>query len=486
VAQEPRLAVSQNRRGVPLGARSPAARVLLVIGIVVCAGVFSSISGVASESDGAMLTLAEAIRIGLDQDPTLRQAEIALEIARLELNAEVSTFLLPTVDLNLSAPSLTTEGWSGAFTGTLSAGLSLPIGTSSQLSGKLNIGWDPATGFWSASGWNVSYSQRLSIAQPDTATDSIIRRRQDVADAEAALAQAQSDLVAGISQSYAKLLSAMASLEQAELARAEAMQTLERAQADFDTGHVAETVLIKARISLLDSEISLEDRVDDLAEKQEQFYVQTLGMSEAAKLMPPVFALDALIEAAEVLLANQDAVEAAVASFSAVVSAEEALSSAEDALSKSRLGIAPEMTVQAGLSDKGYSIGWSVSLTLFTPTWSEDVGIALLQVELAEERLRSAIRQAESSIGNSQKSLQTALKDINRLPLEEERWTLEEQVMRSKLEAGSISQDDWTDFRQQLEAFRLDVNERSTTLFIALLEYRSALGFPLEWEEWLE
>lgn len=193
-----------------------------------------------------------------------------------------------------------------------------------------------------------------------------------------------------------------------------------------------------------------------------------------------------MVSSVEALLVNQDAVEAAVASFSAVTNAKDALASAEDTLRKSRLGIAPEITVQAGFSDKGYSIAWSVSLTLFAPTWSEAVDIARLQVELAEERLRSAIRQAESSIRSRQKSLQAALTDIDRLPLEQERWALEEQVMRSKLEAGSISGDDWDDFDEQLNAFRLDVNDRSITLFVALLEYRSILGFPLEWEEWLE
>lgn len=486
MAEESYPAGLQSRRGKMFGAGSPAVRTLFIIGIVACAGVFSGALVVAGGSDGTPLSLSEAIRIGLDQDPTLREAEIELEIARLELNAELSTFLLPTVNLNLSPPGLTTGGWSGAFTGSLSAGLSLPIGSSSQLSGKLNVGWDPATGSWSTDGWNVSYSQRLSVTQSATATDSIDKRREGVADAEAALAQARTDLVAEVSRSYARLLAAAASLEQAELGRAEAKQTLERTQTDFDTGLVAETTLITARIALLDSEIAYEDRAANLAESQDQFFGETLGLSAAVDLEPPSFALDSMVASAEALLVDQTAADAAVASFPAVTNAKDALASAEDTLRKGRLGIDPEITIQAGLSDKGYSLGWSAALTLFAPTWSEAVDIARLQVELAEERLRSATLQAESSIRSSQKSLQAALTDIDRLPLEQERWALEEQVMRSKLEAGSISEDDWKDFGEQLDAFQLDVNERSVTLFVALLEYRSALGFPLKWEEWLE
>ena len=486
VAEEYHLAVPQSRRGTPFGARSPAVRTLFIIGIVACASVFVSALVIASGSDGTPLSLPEAIRIGLDQDSALREAEIELEIARVELNAEFSTFLLPTVNMNLSSPSLTTGGWSGVFTGSLWAGLSLPIGSSSQLSGKLNVGWDPVTGSWSTDGWNVSYSQRLSVTQSSTATDSIDKRRKGVADAEAALAQARTNLVAEVSRSYARLLAATVSLEQAEVGWTEAKQTLERTQTDFDAGLVAETTLIKARIALLDGEITYEDCAADLAESQEQFFGETLRLPAAVDLEQPGFVLDSMVVVAEALLVDQDAAAAAVASFPAVTNAKDALASAEDTLHKSRLGIDPEIIIQAGLSEKGYSLGWSVALTLFAPTWSEAVDIARLQVELAEERLRSATFQAESSIRSSQKNLQGALTDIDRLPLEQERWALEEQVMRSKLEAGSISEEDWKDFGEQLDVFQVDVNERSVALFVALLECRNALGFPLEWEEWLE
>lgn len=488
MTEESRLTVRRSRWRVGTGvqARPSVVRALLIVGAMLFTGVLTGVPGLGAASEGTLMTLAEAIRIGLEQDPTLRQAEIELEIARLELNAEISTFLLPTVDLDLSPPNLTTDGWAGTFSGTLSAGLSLPIGTSSQLSGKLNIDWDPATGSWSAEGWNVSYSQRLSVAQSDTATDAIDRHRQSVVDAEAALVQAQTDLVVNVSRSYSRLLSATALLEQAGLALAEAKQALDQTQADFEAGLVGEITLVKARIALLDSEITVEDRIADLAESQEQLFGETLGLPGAVELGPPDFALDAMVAAAGALLDDLEAISAAVASSSAVENAEASLTEAEGTLSRSRLGIDPDMTVQAGLSDKGFSVGWSVSFTLFAPTWSEEIDIARLRVKLAEQRLRSAMRQAESSIRSSQTDLKAALRDVELLPLEEERWVLEEQVMHTKLDAGSISQDDWSKFLEQLGAFQRDANERSITLFIALLEYRTALGLPLGWEEWLE
>ncbi len=483
-----RPAVPRNRRpiGVRVRATLPSVRTMLAIGAALCAGVFVCIVGVANGSEGSTLTLVEAIRIGLEQAPTLRKAEIELEIARLELNAEFSTLLVPTVNLNLSPPGLTTAGWSAPFSGTLSAAMSLPFGTSSQLSAKLDVGWEPATGSWSADGLNLSYNQRLSLAQSSTASDSIDMRRQNVSNAESALGRAQAELVVDVAESFSQLLATAEASQKAELALAVAAQNLRQAKVDAEAGLVGETVVIQARISLLDAEISVDDRAVQLQDSQQEFFSQTLGLPAVVELVPPGFAFEAMIGATRVLVADEEAVAIAVASSSVVANAKEALVGAQATLSKTRLGIDPDITVQAGLSDKGFTLGWSVSLTLFSPTWSEEADIARLEVELAEASLHNAINQATSSIRNSKADLDTAIRELDRLPLEEERWGLEEQMMRSKLESGLISQDDWNDFLEQLGGFQLDANERAIALFVALLEYRSSLGFPLEWEGWLE
>jgi outer membrane protein TolC len=461
-------------------------RSIAAVAIAACLAWLPTSGALADDAEAQTLTLSEAIRTGLEHDPTVRQAEIELQIARLELDAEISGFLLPTVNLDFSPPSLTTDGWSGSFAGTVSAGLALPIGTSSQLSGKVNLAWDPATASWGASRWDVSYSQRLSISQSDGATGSIATRRDAVAEAETLLIQAQSELVTSVSRSFAKLLSARDALDQAERDLASARDDLDQAQRDFDAGLIAETALIDARISALDREIALASRGRDLAEKQEEFYAYTLGMVSSPSLAAPDFAQDEMADAAEALLADEEAIDRAIAASSAVIAAEEDLASAKKAAASSRVGVAPEVRLQAGLSDEGYTLGCSVSLTLFDPTWSEQAKIATLQMELAEARLNRARRQAETSIRTSRNGLETALEEVRRVPLEEEKWTLQEQATRSRLDAGSISPTDWSEFARQQDAFRLDVNERSTALFAALLEYRSALGLPLEWERWLE
>ena len=460
---------------------------LLITGVVFWAGLL--LTGLSCFADGSAdetLSLAEAIHLALHSDPDLRQAEIDLEIARLEFNAEISRFLLPTVGLSLSLPDLTESGWSGDLEGSLSAGLSLPLGTSSQLSGRLSVSWDPATNAWNLGGWNLSYTQRLAITELETGSGSIDRRRRSVLEAEARLAQTEAEVAVNVARTFSKLLSAEASLSQAESTRMKADKNFQRIQDLFDAGAEGEATLIKAKISLLDAQIAVEERQAALDEVESEFFSLTLGLAEKRVLVPPDFSLEDMMQSARDLLSSEDLIAPAVASSSAVRNARDSLVAAEEALGKSQLGIDPDLAIQAGYSENGWSIGWAVSLTLFAPNWSEAIDIVRLQVELAEERLRSAEHQAEASILSDQMAMRNALRALDRLPLEQEKWALEEQMTRRKLEAGSISEESWDSFLEEMSTFLLDANGRSISLFVALLEYRNTLEFGLEWEEWLQ
>jgi len=436
--------------------------------------------------DSPTLTLSDAIALGLEHNPSIREAEIELELAQLEWEASVSSFLLPTVGFDLSLPDLTTAGWSGGLAGDLSGGLSVPIGSSGQLSGRLGVEWDVSTNTWAAGDWSLSYSQRIDLSKSGNARDEIDALREAIDSAEAALEEARANVVADVALAFVRLLSEEASLERAVTDLDDAGAALAKAQADFDAGVVSESTTISARISCLDAEIAVADREASLAESRESFFAVELGLTDEPELVAPVLDIDRMKEEAGALLCDEAAAERAVASADGVENAEEALADAEDSLQRKRLAIDPGISIQAGLSANGFSVSWGVSLTLFSPGWSEAIAMAELEVELAEERLRTAVRQSEATIRGLTSELADALREFERLPLEEERWALEEQVMSSKLAAGSIGDDDWREFAAELESFRLDASERAVSLLAALLEYRSALGLALEWEKWVQ
>ena len=57
--------------------------------------------------------------------------------------------------------------------------------------------------------------------------------------------------------------------------------------------------------------------------------------------------------------------------------------------------------------------------------------------------------------------------------------------MTAKRTAGSISDTDWAQFLEEKGAFEIDAAGRATSLLVAHLTYRNALGMELNWEDWL-
>ena len=103
-------------------------------------------------------------------------------------------------------------------------------------------------------------------------------------------------------------------------------------------------------------------------------------------------------------------------------------------------------------------------------------------MDLAEAQLEAAQEQVRNSLLNQQTALRKALEDLERLPLEEEKWLLEEQIARAKREAGTISERDWEEFLEGKQAFDLAKEGRATSLLLAFLAYRDGLKLELEWE----
>lgn len=440
-------------------------------------------------ADGAKesgLTLAEAIGIAFQNEPGIREANIALEIARLELDAEVSKSLLPNLGLEVTSPTLNANGFSGEWAASLVGTLSLPLGTSSQFSGKLSTAWNATTNAWELGGWNLSYNQRFFLADLDAASGQLDKQRQAVSDAAEKLADEEASVITNVAQAYAQLLALGVSLSQAQSVLKEAEKNLSAVQASVNAGTEGESALVEAKIRLMDAQITVEEQEASFENTQSEFFRVTLGLSEVRPLLALELDVERLSAAATDLLSREDLVAPAVAASSTVRAGVDSLTAAQEELTATRMAILPDITIRAGLSDNGWSLGCTIAVDFFAPDRKEQIEMARLRVALAEEGLKSAKRQAENLILTAQSSLKSALRDQERLPLEEEKWTLEEQTMRKKLEAGTISEKAWDDFVEEKNAFSVDMMGRSTSFFVALLEYRNALGIELGWEEWLQ
>jgi len=335
------------------------------------------------------------------------------------------------------------------------------------------------------SGWSLSGAFTLDLADPTAASSTLKSKQEAVEEACNSLEETKNAKVLEVISTYLELLSLKAQVDQAQATLEEAKKQLEKVQDSVAGGLAGELELAEARLAVLDAQITLEERTTAF-EGQKASFLASLGLEEEEiELAGLDLPREELLSAAEELLSQEELAVVAVDLSAEVRAAQTLVEDAEEALRRARAAWLPTFTLEAGLTEEGFQLGWEISFNLFSPERKTKVEIAQTELELAQVKLKQARRTAAQNIRNLKENLQAALRDLKRLPLEEEKWALEEKVMRAKHQAGAISDEDWEEFLEEKEAFLLEAGQRLGNLLVAYLEYRGALGLSLDWEGWL-
>jgi len=443
--------------------------------------------GFAESNPGPVeLPLDEAIVLALEHHSDVLQAELELRIAELQLEAAWARSTVPSIGLQVNPPDLSAAGFAEDIQGTIGVGISLPWGTQTSLLADLRLGWNRAAGEWSNPGWGIAYSQRLDLAQLDAGSEELIAKKQAVTDAEAALEQARNTIVLDTIEAYSGLLSAKALLDQALADLNQAEVDLDRMKEQLEAGIKGEASLLEAELAVLDAQITLEQAEATYTTDKNTFGRVTLGSKEDFEPIAFALPLGDLSQVAVEMVIGAEIPEAAITDAPEVQAALERVADAKDALRAAHVEALPELTIQAGIDETGWKVSWGISFDLFEPDRFLEVDIAGANLDLAEAQLEDTQERVRNKILSQQAALGQSLEDLKRLPLEEAKWMLEEQVMQTKREAGAISEQDWEEFLEGKQTFDLTKDERVTSLLLAYLAYRDGLGLGLEWEEWLQ
>lgn len=435
-------------------------------------------------SGTAQRTVQEAVASALAHHSEVRQAELALKLAELELKVAEAKGTIPSVDVRIALPSLSTGGFSDEVAGRVALDLPLSWGTTSAVSAGADFSWSPTTGEWGEALWTVSFSQSLDFANPVAASKDLVAKQRAVDDARAALVTTRNAVVRQTVTAYGNLLKGQAMQEQAQSGVAQAEEALKQAQELQKVGLAAESSLVQARLTLLDAQITQSERQSSYAADKAAFGRQVLGTEEDYALLsfsPPE---DALSKAAAALLEQKDLVTSAVAHASRVTSAARSVEDASEAVQGARLAGLPSLSFKASASPQGWNLGVDLAFSLFSPTRSLDFRIAETKLAMAEEQLAAAREDAREGLLTQQTALRSALASLGRLPMEREKWSLDETVTKAKWEAGSLSDEDWETFLEEERAFLADADGRGIILLVAYLAYRDGLGLESDVEEW--
>jgi len=462
------LALGTNRRVTPL-------LMLLVIALTV--------PGMASAGQSRTIHPSEAIELAIENDSQLRQAELSLNLATLELEAARVATILPAVGLAVDLPELTAAGLGQDIGASVTASLPLPWGDGS-LSGGLGFRYDAGTSEFVAPTWQVSLSDVLDLARPDAAAERVKSLKWAVESAKRSYTSAKADLVISTLRTYGSLLTEAQQAEWDGEAVSRLTAELDRMKDLATQGYKGDQDVNEAKLLLLDAQVKAEKSAEAYAADLEAFCRTTLRIEEACHLSSIDLSMTDLLAAAHTLR-ESEIPEGAISGASAVIAAEQGVASAEDDLREARADLLPSVSVSAALDSEEWSVGVGLSLDLFSPGRKADVEIAETNLELAKEKLESARETVRDEILGLKASLLSAIRRAESLALETEKWRLEEQVMTARRAAGSISDSDWAAFLEEKGAFEIDAAGRATSLLVAHLTYRDALGIGLNWEEWL-
>ena len=451
-------------------------------GAFLCAGIILALSWISSATT---LTVNEAIELALSNHPNIREEELKVQLAELELQAALATIGIPALDLQISAPTLSNDGFSSKVRGQFGAGFSLPWGTSSQVVGGLEWAWDRLTGNWTVPGWGISFVQTVDFADPDTASDPVDRKRDAVEKAHETLEKARTAVVLETISRYCQLLSDGQSLVNAEADFIDAKENLATVEELAGSGLRGEQSLLEARLQVLDAQIEVDELRSSHQEQLARFSLQWVGAEQDAVLVPIRLNREALIKATTDLLSDENVISTAIDVSAEVDAGNQGVQEAEQALQAARRAALPSLSISAGLSEQGWTVGCNLSLDLFSPDRRLQVEIAKVELALARESLSTARIQRENHLKDQFRALDSSLCSLNRLPLEEEKLALEMDINQTRFEAGSISAADWQAQLKAQNAFLITAEERVTSLLLALLAFRDALGLDLHWEEWL-
>jgi len=460
-------------------------RTIAVTVTILLLSLVASITIAAQSETVSGLSIDQAIDQALKHSSVIKEARLSLEIARLQLEAAQATSYIPTISFNLTPPSLSQDGFTGDVRGTIGTQVSLPWGTNTNLSANVGLGLNLEKAGLDLLSWQVSFSQQLDLSQVKNASKDLEAKETALVDAEWAWEQANENVVVTVAQQFGNLLSERMGQQQAQAALKTAQDQLSKVQAQVDGGQASQSDLLAAQLSLLDGEIKLQQSEQTYAADKASFQREMLGSKQDYDPLPMDLPLDKLQSASSELLAQGTIPPEVIANASDVKNAQQAVESAKEQLASTALGALPSLSLQANVGQDGWKIVLGVAFALFSPNRAINTTIAQRQFELAQERLLATQEKVRNDFLSQRSALQTALQNVQQINLQEKKWSLEETINQSKLDAGLLSNADWESFQEQKDAFDQTVAETKLALVVAYLKYCNAIGVNVNWEDWL-
>lgn len=421
--------------------------------------------------------ISEIVQQALHKAPALLHAQGDVTAAERELALVRQSLSMPQLTVSALPIGLFEDSVQGRVT--LSAGLSLPTGTTVRLSYTGSISYT-ASSFRGALSGELVQPLLFDFSLTDAALD-LYRRTEALDEAKQTLAEVQHQVTLDVLSALLDLTVARESIAIAQARVALSQKLFSEVRRRVQSGQAGQTDLLAAQIELRQRELELATLQRDFALAQEKLFA-TYGLEKTLTWQAPTVK-DELKDFAEVLL-HLEITPEVVGKDARVRRAAQQVAQAERLLKKAQQDALPQVGLTLTYDDQ--SAGWGVGITLrhsFLTDQSlkrEEAQQALITAQRTLDSVKETVRLELLAQKNS---LQEAYSQLEVLALKEELLQLQHAMKQQQFERGLLSPMDWEAFLIEEREFE---NERRAALYrlaIAYLRYKNSWGLSFSLKE---
>lgn len=390
---------------------------------------------VPSVGGGAPLTLLDAVRRALEQNLTVRQAALAVAIARAQVG-QAEAGLWPTVSVGASNTQQTQPG-------------------SSTLGGTINI---PSAGITGAPftaivpgsappQWNVHGIVNYAVYTGNAVQDQIAIARANLRGQQSAFAATAEQTVLAVRQAYFNYVQSEGQVAAAQRAVDASQENVRVTRAQVSVGTSPEFNLLQAQVQLAQAQRTLtQAKAAAVLAEQQLAAVVNLPISSAIAVTTPM-GLPAAPPDVEAL------VKQGLANRPEVTQAQAAIQAAQAAVDLAAAGLRPNITLTGGPQMQSNSLSSSTPVT-----WA---GTLALTLAIFDGGLtRAKVEQARQQLA------------LTRVQLEQTQQTVEEQVRAAYLNLQQAA--------EQLASAQAGLTAAQEALRIANIRFQAGVGTQLD------
>src|SRR5579864_7485869 len=392
---------------------------------------------VPSVGGGAPLTLLDAVRRALEQNLSVRQAALAVAIARAQVG-QAEAGLWPTVSVGASNTQQTPPG-NSTLSGTINIPSATPPITNAPFTAVLPGSPTPQ--------WNVHGTIQYSVYTGNAVQDQIAIAQANLRGQQSAFAATAGQTVLAVRQAYFNYVQSEGQVAAAQRAVAASQENVRVTQAQVNVGTSPEFNLLQAQVQLAQAQRTLtQAKAAAVLGEQQLAAVVNLPISSAIDattrmgLPVPPPDVEALVKQG---LSNRPE----------IAQAQAAIQAAQAAVDLAEAGLRPNITLAGGPQMQSNSLSTSTPVT-----WA---GTLALTLAIFDGGLTNAkVEQARQQVA------------LTRVQLEQTQQTVEEQVRAAYLNLQQAA--------EQLTSAQAGLVAAQEALRIANVRFQAGVGTQLE------